>query len=202
MDIMENPYPGATPEEQEKCLSEVRAFIDSSPNIPVELKPELSKGANAFLEIVITRGMGEFYGGQLGWSHWAIRNDHVKLVEGLASAAIAITTYAAVATAAPAVLAVTLLFAAVAVADRLKKKSAQLDEESYHVLMTLKEIGPAAPTRLGEALNGIRIYGLNMWNETRTVNALRKLQAVRLGDGSVDVLVNQAADGLWSTNGI
>jgi hypothetical protein len=52
-----------------------------------------------------------------------------------------------------------------------------------------------------EALNGIRIYGVNMWNETRTLDALRKLQAVRLGDGSVDVLVNQAADGLWSTNG-
>ncbi len=201
MDIMEDPYPGATPEEQAKCLAEVRSLIESSSDIPAELKPELSKRANAFLEIVITRG-GKFYGGQLGWSHWAIRNDHLKLVEGLASAAIAITTYAAVATAAPAVLAVTLLFAAVALADRLKKKSAQLDEESYHVLMTLKETGPATPARLAEALNGIRIYGLNMWNETRTLDALRKLQAVRLGDGSVDALVNQAADGLWSTNGI
>jgi hypothetical protein len=58
------------------------------------------------------------------------------LVEGLGAAAIAITTYAAVATAAPAVLAVTLLFAAVALADKLKNKSVSLDEKNYHVVMT------------------------------------------------------------------
>ena len=125
------------------------------------------------------------------------------MVEGLTSAAIAITTYATVATAAPAVLAVTALFAAVALGDRLKKKSAQLEEESYHVLITLNEIGPVTPVRLVEALNGIPIYGLDMWNETRTVDALRALQAVRLGDGSVDALVNQAAEPLeyqWDLN--
>jgi hypothetical protein len=152
---MDDPYPGATPEEQEKRLCEVRALINSSPYIPSELKPELDRRASAFLEVVERRG-GKFHGGQLGWSYWTIRNDHLKLVETLAGAAIAITTYAAVATAAPPVLAVTLLFAAVALADKLKKKSAQLDEESYHVLMTLKEIGPAASTRLSDVLNGIR----------------------------------------------
>lgn len=201
MDIMDDPYPGATPEEQEKRLCEVRALISSSPDIPSELKPELSRKASAFLEVVERRG-GKFHGGQLGWSYWTIRNDHLKLVETLAGAAIAITTYAAVATAAPAVLAVTLLFAAVALADKLKKKSAQLDEESYHVLMALKEIGPATPARLSDALNGIRIYGLNMWNEDRTLDALKKLQSIRLGDGSTEALVTQAADGLWSANGI
>jgi hypothetical protein len=201
MDIMDDPYPGATPEEQEERLCEVRALISSSPAIPSELKPELSRKASAFLEVVERRG-GKFHGGQLGWSYWTIRNDHLKLVETLAGVAIAITTYAAVATAAPAVLAVSLLFAAVALADKLKKKSAQLDEESYHVLMALKEIGPATPARLSDALNGIRIYGLNMWDEGRTLDALKKLQSVRLGDGSTEALVTQAADCLWSANGI
>jgi len=202
MDIMENPYPGATWEQREKRLAEVLAFIDSSPNIPAQLKPELGKSAGGFLEVVEQSSGHKHYGGQLGWSYWAVRNDHLKLVEALAAGAIAITTYAAVATAAPAVLAVTLLFGAVALADRLKKKSASLEEEGYRVLMTLKQIGPATPPKLSEALNGTRIYGSNMWDESRTVEALRKLQAVRLGDGSVEALVSQAADGLWSANGI
>jgi len=203
MEIMEDPYPGATPEQQQERLTEVRAFIDSSPDIPPELRAELGKRAGFFLEVeVVEQPEVHFYGGQLGWSYWAIRNDHLKLVEALAAAAIAITTYAAVATAAPAVLAVTLLFGAAALADKLKKKSASLEEESYRVLMTLKQTGPATAARLSDALNGTRIYGLNMWTESRTVEALRKLQAVRLGDGSVEALVNQAADGLWSASGI
>jgi hypothetical protein len=201
MDIMEDPYPGATPEQREKCVTEVRAFIDSSPGIPPELKAELGDRAGFFVEVVERRG-GKYYGGQLGWSYWAIRNDHLKLVEALAAAAIAITTYAAVATAAPAVLAVTLLFGAAALADKLRKKSASLEEEGYRVLMTLKQTGPVTAAKLSDALNGTRIYGLNMWTENRTDEALRKLQAVRLGDGSVEALVNQASDGLWSASGI
>ena len=202
MEIMDDPYPGATPEEHDQMLTEVRTLIASSPNIPSELKSELDKRAGAFLEVKQTSGGGHFHGGQLGWSRWVIRNDHLKLVEGLGAAAIAITTYAAVATAAPAVLAVTLLFAAVALADKLKNKSASLDEKDYHLVMTLKQIGPATPGQLTNALNGLSIYGSHLWTETTTGDALQKLLQVRLGDGSTEPLVNQASDGLWSTNGI
>jgi hypothetical protein len=117
----------------------------------------------------------------------------LKLVEGLGAAAIAITTYAAVATAAPAVLTVTLLFAAVALADKLKKKSASLDEKDYHLVMTLKQIGPATLGQLTNALNGLSIYGSHLWTETSTGDALQKLLQVRLGDGSTEPLVNQAS---------
>jgi hypothetical protein len=70
MEIMEDPYPGATPEEHDRMLSEVRTLITSSPNIPSELKSELSKRAGAFLEVKQTSGGGHFHGGQLGWSRW------------------------------------------------------------------------------------------------------------------------------------
>jgi hypothetical protein len=202
MKIMEDPYPGATPEERKQRLLEVRSLIQAS-SIPLELKSELDKKAAAFIEVKsISGGKAHFYGGQLGWSHWVIKNDHLKLVELLAGAAIAITTYAAVATAAPAVMAVTLLFGVVALADRLKDKAASLDETSYKLVMTLKQIGPATPAKLAEALNGISIFGSHMWTESTTNDALRGLQQVRLGDGSTEALVNQASDGLWSTNGI
>jgi hypothetical protein len=51
MEIMEDPYPGATPEEHDRMLTEVRALIASFPNIPLELKSELNKRAGAFLEV-------------------------------------------------------------------------------------------------------------------------------------------------------
>jgi hypothetical protein len=41
-----------------------------------------------------------------------------------------------------------------------------------------------------------------MWTTDRTLASLQKLIAVRLGDGSVDNLVAQASDQLWSTAGI
>ncbi|HMD85643.1 MAG TPA: hypothetical protein VKO18_13195 [Terriglobia bacterium] len=202
MEIMEDPYP-ETPGERERRLSEVREFITLSAKIPADLKPELITKASAFVETKIEGGGSKrFYGGQLGWTHWVIRNEHLKLVEVLASVAIAITTYAAVATAVPAVTAVTLLFAAVALADRLKHKSASLDDKSYAVVMTLKEIGPTTPAQLSQALNGVRIFGRDLWTDSGALDALKKLQAIRLGDGSVEALVSQAADGLWSTNGI
>lgn len=124
------------------------------------------------------------------------------MVEVLAGTALAITTFVAVVGASPAVMAVSLTFAAVALADRLKNKGASLDDEQYRILMALKASGPSTVKALAERLSGLHIYGPGVWTERRTLEALTNLKSVRLGDSSVEALVAQANDGLWSVNGV
>ena len=201
------PYPGATHEEWEACINRLQQHIAASSSIPDELKPVLISrvsGCNEFLEIVTETPNQNYHFqiGQLGWKYWAIRNDSLKLLESLSPAAIAITTFMAVPAAAPAVLAVSLLFGAVALSDRLRNKSAPLEHEQYYVLMTLKAAGPSSPEDLAEKLGGIHLFGRGVWSTTRTLEALQALQSIRLRDGSSEALVTQAHDGRWSTNGI
>jgi hypothetical protein len=199
-------YPGATHEEWKVRVDELKQRIAGSTQIPEELKASIIKRVSTgdeLLEIkIVSGGSARFQIGQIGWKHWAIKNDSLRLVEGLSAAAIAITTFAAVSAAAPAVLAVNLIFASIALADRLKNKSASLDDEQYHILMTLKAAGPCAPKELAERLSGLHIYGKDVWTESRTIEALKMLQSVHLGDGSTEALVTQANNGLWSTNGL
>jgi len=133
-----------------------------------------------------------------------IRNDQLNLAAGLAPGAVGIATYAtAVAPAAnPVVLAVTLLFSALAVGGRLKNKSASLDEMDYHLLMSLKRIGPVSSIALTNFLNGVGIFGKGTWREERVLGILQKLKAVTVRDGSVEAFVTEASDGRFSTNGI
>ncbi|HTD96539.1 MAG TPA: hypothetical protein VK627_06400 [Edaphobacter sp.] len=199
-------YPGATPEELKLRKQQLKQHIATSTEIPEELKPLIADRVDkgALLEVVYERAGKNihFYGMQLGWKHWAIKNDNLKLLETLSTAAIAIATFIAVPAAAPAVLAVTLLFSSVAVSERLRTKSVSLEPEQYRLLMALKACGPISAEQLAEKLSGIHLFGSNVWTESRTLEALKALQLIHLRDGTTESLVTQANTGLWSTNGI
>src|SRR5262249_18515247 len=140
MPIMENPYP-SRPGERDERLSQVRSKIRSSSQIPDELKDEIAERAAEFVTAEIRKAVKgtHSYGGQLGWTRWVIRNDHLDLVAALAPIASGIATYAtAVSGANPIVLAITLIFAVAAIGRKLKAKSASLDSDDYGVLMALK----------------------------------------------------------------
>ncbi len=198
------PYPGETSHER---MEWIRRDIRESATIPDELKePIIARFYSdaGILEHKITRGGPNvhFQIGQLGWSRWAIKNENLKLVEILAAAALAIAGFATVTAASPAVLAVSLLAGTVALADRLKHKGVALTEEQYQILMTLKVIGPATADDLAGRLSGLHIYGPGVWTVERTETALQALKSIRLSDGTIDDLVAQAGDQLWSTNGL
>ena len=74
---MEDPYP-ETPGERERTVEEVRSTIRSTDKFPFELRSELEKHAAEFVKLVVKPGSGRFYGGQLGWSSWVIRNDSLR----------------------------------------------------------------------------------------------------------------------------
>lgn len=195
-------YPSA-PGDEERHLSEVRSIIMSSPLIPDELKGKISNRADEFVDSYRVRGSAKFYGYQLGWTHYVIRNDHLDLVAALATPASAIAAYATAVTGAnPIALAVTLIFAVAAVGRKLRAKSASLDLVDYKVLMALKQLGAVSPSELAGALNGLRIYGRDMWDEGRLLTVLRRLKTIPLNDGSVESLVTELPNGHWSTNGI
>lgn len=204
MKITDNPYP-RDPKSEEMRLNEVRVRIENSAQIPADLKEELKRNAWEFLDLQAEPASEgtNFYGGQLGWTRCVIRNDHLNLVVALASPASAIATYATAVTGAnPIALAVTLIFAMAAVGRTLLAKHAKLSEVEYGVLMALKHYRSASPEEIAKMLNGIRIYGLDMWDGKRVLEVLNKLKAIRLADGTVEELVVQAADGRWSTNGV
>ncbi|MEX2263223.1 MAG: hypothetical protein WD696_14800 [Bryobacteraceae bacterium] len=199
---MADPFP-ETPGEREKRIEEVRALIAESGKFPVELRDEIAKHAGEFIEARITEGSGHFYGGQLGWTSWVIRNDHLDFVAALAPVASAIAAYAtAVGAASPAGFAVALIFAALAVSRKLRAKSASLDASDYGLLMALKGLGPATPQQVADAMNGLRIYGRGMWSDQQVREVLQKLKTVRLGDGSIEAFAVETPDGRWSANGV
>lgn len=202
---MAEDYPGATHEEWEVVVKQVQQTLEQSDHIPAELKPLIAEGVRThpqFLEIEYISGGHKFQTGQIGWKRWAIRKDNLRLVEVLAGTAMAITTFVAVVGASPAVMAASLVFAGVALADRLKSKSASLDDEQYRIILSLKALGPTTLSDLAAKLSGLHIYGENVWTEERTLEALKKLQSVHLGDGSTEALVTQASSGLWAVNGV
>jgi hypothetical protein len=196
-------YP-SSPGEEELRLEEVRSRIMSSTQIPVEMKSAIAARASAFVDEVRRDGRGaKFYGGQLGWTHYVIRNDHLDFVAILAPTAASIAAFAtATIVTSPVPVAVTLLFAIAAIGRKLKSKSATLEMVDYKVLMALKHIGPAAPSDLAGILNGIRIYGADMWDEGRVLTVLQRLKVVSLRDGSVESFVSELPDGRWNTNGV
>ena len=201
MEIMDDPYP-ETPGERDRLQAEVLKRIESIPDMPPELKKEVIKRRAEFLDTRIQRGTGHFYGGQLGWTNWFIRNDDLDLLTLLAPSATGIATYATMAAASPWVLAATLLFSVLAVARKLRAKSATLDPDECRVLMALKQTGVTSLTALENVLNHVTLVGTGAWTEERVLKTLQKLQSVRVGDGSIESYVVQAADGRWSTNGV
>ena len=201
MEIMEDPYP-ETPGERDRLEAEVLKRIDSLPDTSPELKKEVAKRRAEFLEAYIQQGSGHFYGGQLGWTNWFIRNDDLDLLALLAPSATGIATYATAVAASPWVLAATLLFSVLAVARKLRAKSTTLDPDECRVLMALKRTGVTDLTALANVLNHVTLVGKGPWTEERVLKTLQKLQSVRVGDGSIEAYVVQAADGRWSTNGV
>jgi hypothetical protein len=68
--------------------------------------------------------------------------------------------------------------------------------------MALKQTGETSLTGLVNVLNHVTLVGTGHWTEERVLKTLQKLQSVRVGDGSIEAYVVQAADGRWSTNGV
>lgn len=199
-------YPGATSEERRIVLDKLKDSITTSTDIPEPLKPHIIDwiGNGDHLLEIKTHKAGpntHFYGMQLGWKNWVVKNDSLKLVETLSIAAMAITTFIAVPAAAPAVLATSLILSAVAVSERLRTKSTSLEPEQYTVLMTLKACGPISVEDLAEKLSGTHLFGSGVWTKERTLNALHSLQAIHLHDGTIEVFAIQANNELWSSNG-
>ncbi len=205
---------GATTKLYDKLVAQVTAQIKSSETIPAELKDEIVGKLfnNPNVPIVFAsstshtgKGAGRgrrFATGQTLSKTWVVRTDNLKMIEGMSTIALAIATYVASTTATIEVFAVTLLFSVVALAYKLRQKNADdLSESDYQLLMALKA-APCNAVELSTLLSGLHIYGSGVWTEETTLAALKRLQSVRLKDGSVEALVVQAGDGLWSTNGI
>jgi hypothetical protein len=191
-------------QEHTRLLAQVRESIEASEDIPSELKPELVRTADReFITLHrVKLPKVSYWGIRAGSAHYAIKNEYLDMVKQLSAASLAIATYTAATGSNPIILAITLLCAGAAVGSKLRSKGAQLDPEDYHLIMTLKQLGPSTIETLTDTLNGIDIYGNHMWTIERTSAALQKLKAIRLGDGSIDDFVGQASDGLWSVSGI
>jgi hypothetical protein len=192
------------PKEHEVKEQSFKDKVRDSSLIPNEMKEILCSqvSVNLFLEKSCIKSKGRFYTASLGWESWAIRDDNLRLLEVLSGAALAVTAFATVATATPAVLAVTLVLGCIALADRLRKKGKFLEEDDYKIIMTLKAGGPLSADDLAPCLGGLHIFGIDVWSVDDTLVALNKLKAARVGDGSVEPFLVEASDGLWSVNGL
>ncbi len=205
MEIMEYPFP-ETPGEREAILSEVQEKIRSLDQIHPDLREALLGRANEFVQSKIVHASGaKFYGGQLGWTSYVIRNDHLDTVALLSPAANAVATYVAATGGSPIPLAVSLLFSLAAVAKKLRAKSSTLHSDDYKVLMALKAVGSATPADIAAVLNDGRrheIYDPIIWSSEQVLERIRGLKTVRLGDGSVESFVVELPEGKWSVNGV
>jgi hypothetical protein len=99
-------------------------------------------------------------------------------------------------------MAVSLVFSALALYRRLLKKMAVIYNEQYKILIALKASGPLTVEELSKNVSGLHIFGNDVWTEERTLKALQGMEAVHLGDGTVEKLVTKASDGRWAANGI
>ena len=203
MRIMDDPYP-ETPGQRERALDSIREQIESWPDVPPEFKEIAKSRTESFLLRRKEQAPPnlKFYGGQLGWTHWVIKDDDLKLLGQLGPAAMAIVTFAAVPTAPFAVMAFGLALSMIGIAREFKAKSVIVDPEDYFVLMTLKQAGPSNLDQISEMLSGLHIYGSGVWDQPRTLHALNKLKQVAQRNGTSTALVNELSDGRWSTSGI
>ncbi len=206
-------YVPATREQFEMNVATIKETIRNSTKVPQKMKSKLCSRISSDLFIhkvrrkTVTHIGGKrhgphYYTASIGADSWVIRDENLRLLEVLAAGALAVTTFTATAAASPAVLAVSLVLGCVALADRLRKKKVSLDEKDFKIIMALKTTGPCSAATLASTLGGLHIFGNDLWDEDATVAALTRLQAVRVGDGSIEALVTQASDGLWSVNGI
>jgi hypothetical protein len=201
-DPTENPFP-ESPGGEEHALASVRAEIESWADVPAEFKAYFAQKAGSFVEREVERGRPgtHFQIGQLGWTYWAIKDDDLELLRQLGPAAMGIVTFVSVAGAPVAVLAAGLAWSMLTIARNFKGKSVTLEAEDYRVLMALKQAGPSTAMTVGEILGGLHIHGSGVWDEARTVAALKRLKQMFQRDGVVTALVSEV-DGIWTTSGI
>jgi hypothetical protein len=151
--------------KRESRLREIEDAIGSWLDVSDDLKQELLKRSEDLLirhdspNVVRGKTQRAAYGLTLGTRHWIIKNDDLKLLEQLAPAAMAVITYLSVPNAQAAVMAGGLAFSALTIGNKLRTKGIELDAADFHVLMTLKKLGPSDTTRIAEALSGLHIYG-------------------------------------------
>jgi hypothetical protein len=136
MNIMDNPYP-ETPGQRESALDTVREKIESWPDAPPEFKALVIARAESFIDRKVEKAPSQllFYGGQMGWTHWVIKDDELNLLGQLGPAAMGIVTFLAVANAPVAVMAFGLALSMYGITRKFKSKSVVMDAEDYYVLM-------------------------------------------------------------------
>ena len=201
--LMQSTRNGSTP-AQSYTMDEMQYMVRTSRTIPEELKEmvTLQIAQRAPLDAMWKNKQVYFQKGVFGGKEWAIRKDDFRLIEIITGTAIAVATFATVVGASPGVFAVTLVFAAVTLADRLRRKGASLNDRQYQIIVALKAIGPTSEAKLAEAASGLHIFGQDVWTAEKMAAALNDLKSVHLADGSTEALVAQAADGSWAVNGI
>src|SRR5271156_5226416 len=111
------PEYGEIAGQREKRIETIKETIASWPNIPDDVKTELKKRSDDFLDISITGRDARFSGGQIGFQHWIIKNDDLKMLEQLIPAAMAIITFLSVANAPVAVMVGGLAFSTLGIAN-------------------------------------------------------------------------------------
>lgn len=192
-----------SPGERDLRQSEVEREIRSMPNVPEELKSELAKRSAMFIESTYEFGRDtKFRPPQIGWKHWVIRREQLDLLKHLSPLAAGIVAYAAVAGASVDVLIATTIIAVIGLVERLRTKNVTLDLEHQHVLLALSASGPSTAEVIALTLNGLRVDGgPGTFSESRVREILNDLKAIRARDTTLEPLVVQASDGLWSTNG-
>lgn len=194
--------------ERESKLKAIEDAIGSWPDVSDDLKQEFKKRSEVLLikhdvpNVARGKTTKAAYGLTVGSRHWIIKNDDLKLLEQLAQAAMAVITYLSVPNAQTAVMAGGLAFSALTIGNKLRTKGVKLDAADFHVLMTLKKLGPSDATRIAEVLSGLHIYGTDVWDEPRILAVLNKLKLLPQSDGTAATIVNESSSGLWSTAGI
>ena len=90
MKMIEDPYP-EMPGQRDRALEVIRKEIESWPDVTAEFKDLVKARADSFISLKkLNASRLRFYGGQLGWRHWVIKSDHLKLLGQLGPAAMAI----------------------------------------------------------------------------------------------------------------
>jgi hypothetical protein len=199
--ITDDPFP-ETPGERDRLRTQVEDRITSMDGMAPELAAELRSYSSDFLRSEKREPRHtHFYGGQLGWTNWYIRDDDLDLVKYLTPTAVGVATYLSAAAAVPWVLVATALMSVLGVARQLRKKSTTLLYRQCQVLTALKACGPTSLDALVPMMQE-RVPPPDTWTDKRVLETLQSLQSVRLRDGTVASFVAHTGDGLWSVSGL
>ena len=197
----DRPEDLSRPRNEEAVRAQVIGVIDKMPDVAEELKSELRKHSDAFMDLHLNRAAHPF-GTRIGSLYYGIRNEHLKMATALGPMATAVAQYFAAKDASAWPLVASALIGVVVIGMNLKNYGAELEPQDFKVLMTLRQIQPASCEELSSAINGLKIVGHDVVSDSMVLAILKKLQATRLRDGSVEAFVAQTEDQRWSVNGL